>query len=69
MFDFIKRLFGEGKIRIEAETLDGRGVVLKVPYIGDIDTLDVEELKLDLMHRCYVEHGERIHKLQITGYY
>ena len=34
MFDWFKRLCGEGKFRIEGETTDGRGFVLKFSYIG-----------------------------------
>jgi hypothetical protein len=69
MFDAIKRLFGEGKIRAEAETIDGRKVTLKVPYIGDINTLDVEEFKVEVRRMCFVEHGEHIQNIRITGYY
>ncbi len=69
MFDAIKRLFGEGKIRAEAETLDGKKVTLKVPYIGDINTLDRAEFDADVRRMCFVEYGEHIQNIRIIGYY
>lgn len=69
MFDAIRKLFGEGKIRVEAETLTGGKVTIKVPYTGDISTLVDAEFKEEIRRRVYVEHGERIHNIRITGYY
>ena len=69
MFDWIKKLFGEGKIRLEFTDNTGKVYVGRVPYIGDIDTLDVEELRDQVSKQWFVEHGTRIVDFKILGYY
>jgi len=69
MFDWIKRLFGEGMIRFEMVTADGRKVIGRVPYIGDIQTLDTEEVAFDLINQCRVRYGEHVVKVRILDWY
>ena len=69
MFDFIKKLFGEGKIRVEITFDDGAYASAKVPYIGDINTLDVAELKNHVKRLCLVEYGRRATNVNIIGWY
>jgi hypothetical protein len=69
MFNFIKKLFGEGKIRAEIECDDGSKGVVKIPYIGDLDTLDMVEFKDHVQRRCLVDYGKRVTKINITGMY
>lgn len=70
MFDWLKRQFGEGKIRVEGKLIDGSGFIAKVPYIGDLSTLDKNELFETLRRTMLVEHGERVDmtSLKIIGY-
>ena len=44
MIDRIKRLFGEGKIRLEGLTTDNRSFVVKLAYTGDLNTMNKEEI-------------------------
>jgi len=69
MFDSIKRWFGEGKIRTEVTMDDGSTGTVKVPYIGDISTLDVLELKTTIKRRLLVEHGKKVVDVKIIGWY
>lgn len=69
MFDWFKKLFGEGMIRFEMTTADGRTGVGKVSYIGDLSTLDREEFKRDMIRQSFVQHGERVVDVKIIGYY
>ncbi len=68
MFDFIRKLFGEGTIRFEMVTRDGRKGVGKVPYMGNISTIDSEEFEMEMIDKCYVKYGERVVGVKITGY-
>jgi hypothetical protein len=67
--DWLKRWFGEGKIRIEMVTVDGRKAVGTVPYIGDISTLDPAEFKRDVINQAWVNKGERVKDVTILGWY
>ena len=69
MFDFVKRLYGEGKIRAEVDFADGSFAVVKVPYIGDIDTLDLGEFRADIRRKCLVDHGKYVTSVKIIGWY
>lgn len=40
MLTSIKKLFGEGKIRLEGKLECGRGFSIQVPYVGDIKYLN-----------------------------
>lgn len=68
MFDWLKRCYGEGKIRLRAET-DSGVYTVKVPYIGDIQTLDAEELVAMVKNRIFVETGKRVNKVVVEGVY
>lgn len=58
MFDWIKSLFGKGKIRFYFEGIDRNGVIrtgyISQKYIGNINTLDVdvaiESVKTEIYH-------------------
>jgi len=69
MFDFIKKMFGEGKIRTEVHFDDGSFIVVKVPYIGDINTLDATELRETIRQRMLVDYGKRTTTIHILGWY
>lgn len=67
--DWLRRWFGEGKIRFEMVTVDGRKAVGTVPYIGDIGTLDAAEFKRDMINQAWVNKGERVKEVTILGWY
>jgi len=69
MFDWIKKLYGEGKIRANVVLSDGTTAVVKVPYIGDLSTLDAAEFEQDIIQKIWVEHGRHATSVTITGYY
>ena len=69
MFEFIRKMFGEGKIRTEIVCDDGSTGVVKVSYTGDLATLDHDELKQHVKNWCLVEHGLRVVSVKITGAY
>jgi len=56
IFDGIKKLFGEGRLRVEFTTEDGRQGVAKANYIGDPSTFDRNQFK----QRIFVETGQRV---------
>lgn len=69
MFDFIRRMFGEGKIRAEITCDDGSTGTVKVPYIGDIDTLDTSEFREEVRRQVLVNYGKRVTTVNIIGWY
>jgi len=69
MFDFIKRMFGEGKIRAKITCDDGTTGTATVPYIGDIDTLNETELKATIRNQVFVNYGKRVTAVSILGWY
>lgn len=69
MFDFVKRMFGEGKIRVEIEFDDGSTAVGLIPYIGDINTLGKAKLEEYVVRVCLVEFGKRVTNIKIIGAY
>lgn len=69
MFDFIKRMFGEGKIRARIACSDGSTGTATVPYIGDINTLDKEELSETIRRQVFVDYGKRVTTVTILGRY
>jgi hypothetical protein len=68
MFDWLKRCFGEGKIRVEGTLTDGTGFTAKISYIGDIDTVDKSELLDHVRRSVLVEHGERVATCRVVGF-
>lgn len=69
MFDAIKRMFGEGKILAEITFDDGLFTAVKVPYIGDIDTLDTTEFRENIRRQMLVDYGKRVTGVNIIGWY
>lgn len=63
----IKRLFGEGKIRVEGETEDGRTFVTKIPYVGDPSTMTPREIIQHVKNEIRVEHGLRVKSARIVA--
>lgn len=68
MFDWLKRCFGEGNIRVEGTLTDGTVWRAKCPYIGDINTLDEAELFDKLRRDILVNHGKRVKTCQVIGW-
>lgn len=60
MFDWLKKLFGEGHIYADIVCDDGSTGRTKAPYIGDPTTFDrneyIEHLKAEVWHK----HGKRV---------
>lgn len=69
ILDNIKRCFGEGKIRFEGTLENGRKFIAKQDYIGDINTIEPEELIEQIKRRVFVEWGYHVKEIKITGYY
>jgi hypothetical protein len=65
VFDFIKRMFGEGKIRAEFICSDGTSGSVKAPYIGQyIESEVLEHLK----NAIEVEYGKKITHIKIVAH-
>jgi hypothetical protein len=69
MFDFIKRMFGEGKIRAEIICADGTEGIVKMDYIGDLSTLDLDEFAAKVKQQVFVKYGRQVVKVNILGAY
>jgi hypothetical protein len=69
MFDWLRKLHGEGKIRAEVMTADGRQGIVKVPYIGDINTLNKEEFRRNVIDQVWVNKGIRVTDVKLVGWY
>lgn len=67
ILDTIKRFFGEGYILFEGTLVDGTTFKGKVPYIGDYNTLDMEEWEENICNQIYYKHNKRVAKVRITG--
>ena len=70
MFNWIKKQFGEGRILIEGALVDGTTFTAKIPYIGDINTLDEGELFDKLRRDIRVNHNKivDVSTLRIVDY-
>jgi hypothetical protein len=64
MFDFIKRLFGEGRVRLEGVTSDGRTFNGKLSYIGALHEKDIINHFAEM---CMVEKGIKIIRARIVA--
>jgi hypothetical protein len=68
MFDFIRRWFGQGRVRIEFSYIEGSSIrtgSAKVPYQGQWD----EQACLDYVrNELIIEHGIYPIKMQIVGH-
>ena len=69
MLDWIKNLFGAGKIRIEGVTEDGRNFNFKMEYTGSAGTVTEKEVLDQAVSFLLVEHGVRVDRLRIVGVY
>lgn len=67
MFDWLKKLFGEGKFRVEFETTDGRKMVGRLPYIGCPES-ELEILRLAAGHLA-VQDGIRVRWIRVVSFY
>jgi hypothetical protein len=68
MLDFIKRMFGEGEIRARIACDDGSTGTAKVPYIGDIETMNEAELSETIRQQVFVKYGKRVTSVNIIGW-
>jgi len=66
MFDWLKSLFGEGKVRIEFTTFEGRNGIARVPYIGSYDEVDLLKQFKRVMK---VDHGLTVRTATVLGNY
>ncbi len=64
MFDWLKRLFGEGYIYSEFTLEDGRKGKARTPYIGDPTTFDEAEYTQSLREKVYFKYNKRIHDVR-----
>lgn len=69
MLEWFRGLFGEGRIRFEVVTLDGRKGSGTIPYRGDFSTIDEVEIKQEIIDQLWVNKGERIREIKIVGHY
>ena len=65
MFDWIKRLFGEGYIYATFECTDGSKGRSRVPYIGDINTLDRNEIIQNIKREVFFKSGKTVKTVTI----
>jgi len=65
-FDGFKRLFGEGKFRIEGETTDDRKFTGKMPYIGSPDS-ELEMIQM-MANNMWVDEGLKVKWMKIIGW-
>ena len=68
MWNFIKSLFGEGKIRFEAHLSGGDKIVGKASYVGSLATFDEEEFKSDLKADIQRKTGEGVSNIKILEF-
>ena len=67
MFDWFRKLCGKGTLRCRAYLYDGRTAIVKIKYIGDIDSINAYDLA-EIKHKIYVEDGLRVKSLKVLGY-
>ncbi len=65
MFDWLRKLFGEGKIRFELETLDGRTILGKMGFIGSPES--ERELAVEIANNAFIENGIHAIRVKILG--
>lgn len=66
MFDWIKRLFGEGVVRFRFEAVDGRVGTGKISYIGEYDE---SELRKNIKSKMLVDHNVQVVIIDIIAHY
>lgn len=67
MFNWFKRLFGEGKIRVKFTTDEGRNGALIIDYIGDLETLNESVVFKKCRETLLVEYGLHLKSFKIIG--
>lgn len=67
ILDEIKRWFGEGYILFEGTLVDGTTFKGKIEYVGDYDTLDIEEWEENIRQRIYFQYKKRVATVNIIG--
>lgn len=67
MFDWFKSLFGKGKVRVEFTTHEGQKGSFKIDYIGDLNTLNEDELRENCRRHLMVEHRQNLKTFRIVG--
>ena len=71
MFDWLKRLAGEGQLCFEVEGVgkDGKEMVgtVKQSYIGSLATLDKDELFRKIRLKCKIDYGIIVSKITYLG--
>lgn len=67
MFDFIRRLFGEGKVRVSFTTVEGRNGAMIIDYLGDPKSIDMGELEQHTRDKLLVEHGLHMKTFKFVG--
>jgi hypothetical protein len=65
MLNWLKSLFGEGMVRLEIETAEGKIGVLKSKYVGCADT--EIELLTEIVNGVFVEKGIKLKRARIVG--
>ena len=60
----IKSLFGKGKLKFKITLSDGRECIATTPYVGDINTLDLADVK----RKLEFETGKRIIKIKLIDH-
>ena len=64
MFDWFRKLFGEGTARFEVVLDDGRTATVKMPYIGTWDLIDATEA---LENQILVDYGVGVKSVKFIG--
>jgi len=67
MFGFIKKMFGEGKIRADIVLVDGTKGTVKVSYKGDLSNIDHDEFARYVKNTAFVESGKVVKSVKIVG--
>lgn len=71
MFDFIKKLFGEGTMVFAIEGFDKNGKRVegkaKVPYVGDRNTANMDEIKATVKNRVLLENDIAVTSITYLG--
>jgi hypothetical protein len=69
MLDWIKSLFGKGRLRIEFEGVDQAGKLVsgnaKMPYIGKFTE---EDAIAEFKEQCMYKHGVRVTRAAIVAH-
>ncbi len=60
MIDWIKSLFGKGTIHFEFHCQDGSSGRAKLPYIGDIKTMDEDEMFRKLKSDLWLKYNKHM---------